>query len=410
MIDMPTIRGNNKRRTCKKRGVRHVGLYRETWAEIDLDAIEHNIKQMKKQLPRESKMFAVVKANGYGHGAVNVATVALQAGTEFLAVALLEEAIELREAGITAPILVFGYVHPKHAHIAAEHNITLTVFQTKWIQEVDENTLSQDLRVHFKWDTGMGRIGIHSKNDIKMFINELNRKNSIKLTGVYTHFATADDLKLTNFNAQKEMFNQWLAYFKTLWTADILIHWANSAATIRQPDDVFDAVRFGISMYGLYPSPSIRKLNSIQLKQAFSLHSRLIHVKKVKHGASISYGATYHTEQDEWIGTIPLGYADGWNRKLQGFHVLINGKRQKIVGRICMDQLMVKLDEPYDPGTKVTLIGKQDEEEITVDDVADYLETINYEIPCMITNRVPRIIKEHHLKTSDQTMEDQPAT
>lgn len=369
--------------------------YRETWAEVDLGAIQHNVKAIKQQLPPETKMFAVVKANGYGHGAIHTANAALIAGADFLAVALLEEALELRKAGITSPILVFGYVHPRYAYIAAKHQITLTVFQREWLQEVNEQTFQKKLHLHFKWDTGMGRIGIRSKKDIKLFLDELNSKRNIKLTGVYTHFATADHLYSTNFTTQKELFNDWLTYFKSLYQEKLMVHWANSAASIRNPNDVFDAIRFGISLYGLYPSSQIQKADMISLKPALSLHSRLIHVKKVKQGNPISYGATYYTEKDEWIGTIPIGYADGWSRKLQGFDVLVDGKRQKIVGRICMDQLMITLDQNYDIGTKVTLIGKQGTEEITATEVADYLGTINYEIPCMLTSRIPRVVNNN---------------
>lgn len=376
-----------------ERSILHVENYRETWAEIDLDAIQYNIQQMISIIPKECNMFAVVKANGYGHGAVRVATKALHAGADFLAVALLEEAIELREANIQAPILVFGYVSPGYASVAAKYNITLTVFHRKWLQQIDDRALSSKLHIHLKLDTGMGRIGLQSKNEIKQFLNELNNKNCIKLTGVYTHFSTADNLKMPYFSEQMEKFQVLLKYFQSVWPKRIMVHWANSATSLRQPDDVFDAIRFGVSMYGLYPSKSIQQVNTIKLKQAFSLHSRLIHVKKVQKGNSISYGATYNLNQDEWIGTIPIGYADGWNRRLQGFDVLINGERQKIVGRICMDQMMVKLNHRYDLGTKVTLIGKQELEEITVDEVATYLDTINYEIPCMISNRVPRIYK-----------------
>lgn len=368
-------------------------LYRKTWAEIDLEAIQYNIKEIKKQIPEETKIFAVVKANGYGHGAIPVAKSALEAGANYLAVALLEEALELRKAGIDAPILVFGYVPPEVAPIAAKYRITLTVFQLEWLESVNADKLPHKLNFHLKLDTGMGRLGLQTKEEISQFIKVLQKKQRIHLTGVYTHFATADDLALSLFIKQKKKFKKLLNHLQGLYFKDLCIHWSNSAAAIREPDQTFNAIRFGIAMYGLYPSTAVHKLKTISLKEAFSLHSELVHVKRIKKGSTISYGATYVAKEDEWIGTIPLGYADGWRRDLQGANVLIDGKRCEIVGRICMDQLMVKLDKKYKIGTKVTLIGVQKDKKITVDEVANYLGTINYEIPCMLTNRIPRFVK-----------------
>lgn len=368
-------------------------LYRKTWAEIDLSAIEHNIIQVKNKLPDKCKLFAVVKADGYGHGAIKVAQRALQAGADYLAVSLLEEALELRAEDIDAPILVFGHVHPENVEIAAKHHITLTAFQREWLNEVNQRATSTPLHIHLKLDTGMGRVGIQTDTELKQFIYELNQSNCIKLTGVYTHFATADELNTSYFSYQQNRFKQMLKFIKLLHDQKVMIHWANSATAIRMPEQTYDAIRFGISMYGLYPSQASH-YSSIQLREAFSLHSELIHVKKVYKGQKISYGGTYEAEQNEWIGTIPIGYADGWNRKLQDFYVLINGEQQRIVGRICMDQLMVRLHQPYPLGSKVTLIGKQGSEAITVDDIADYIDTINYEIPGMFSSRIPRIYRQ----------------
>lgn len=368
-----------------------MNLYRKTWAEIDLGAIKHNIKEVKGTLERDTKIFAVVKANGYGHGAVEVAKAALEAGADYLAVALLEEALELRKAGIKEPILVFGYVEAEGAKIAAKKNITLTVFHADWLDQVSKLKLEREIHIHLKLDTGMGRLGLREEGEIKQFLSLLSKSHQVSLKGVYTHFATADDLKYDVFERQKKTFKKFLQLLKQESKKDLCIHWSNSAATMREPDHTFNAVRLGIAMYGLYPSTSLRKSSSLHLKPAFSLHSKLTHVKKVKKGSSISYGATYIAEEDEWIGTLPIGYADGFKRKLQNSDLLVNGRRCKIVGRICMDQLMVKLDQYYDIGTKITLIGMQGEEEITADEVARHIDTINYEIPCMITSRVPRI-------------------
>lgn len=368
-------------------------IYRETWVEVDLDAIGYNLEQMKQKLPSTSNLIAVVKANAYGHGAVQIAKKALQSGVKALAVASLEEALELRGADIVAPILVFGRVSPKAAFVAAEQNITVTFFQKEWIQEVNRYTLTKELKVHLEMDTGMARAGLRTEEELTELLQILKRSPNIQLTGVYTHFATADEADLTYFHEQQSRFEQLLALFHRLWRDPVAIHIGNSAASIRFPKDMYHYIRYGIAMYGMYPSKTVKQEKGIPLKQAFSLHSQLIHIKQIDAGESISYGATYKANEKEWIGTIPIGYGDGWIRKLQGASVLVDGKRMPIVGRVCMDQTMVRLDKEYPIGTKVTLIGKQDGAIIEMDEVADYLDTINYEIPCMINQRIPRIYK-----------------
>jgi alanine racemase len=372
-------------------------LYRHTWAEINLDAIAYNIRQIKEKLPQDSNVIAVVKANAYGHGIVPVAKKALESGANALAVALLEEAVTLREASIEAPILVLGAVPAEFASVAADYHITLTFFQLDWIRDVVNQDLNHTLNLHLKLDTGMGRIGIRSNEELVSILQELVKNKNIHLSGIFTHFATADDSDLTFYKEQTSRFEAFMHEFKKHWKEPVLVHIGNSAAAIRFPEKMYNCVRFGISMYGLYPSPEVREEHAIQLQQAFSLHSRLVHVKKIEKGESVSYGKTYIAEEDEWIGTIAIGYGDGWNRKLQGMSVLVNGKRMPIVGRVCMDQTMIKLDQFYEVGTKVTLIGSEGNECIEMDEVAQYLDTINYEIPCMINERIPRIyVQSNH--------------
>lgn len=366
-------------------------MIRETWAEVNLDHVGYNIEQIKTKLPEATSIIAVVKADGYGHGSVEVAKKAIASGASALAVALLEEALILRKASIQAPILVLGRVPAKHAHLAADHQITLTFFQKEWLMELQDHPLKHPLKLHMKWDTGMGRIGITSETELKEVLQELKKTSNVSLTGVYTHFATADELDSNYYFKQRECFEKVLEVFKQEWHQPVIIHIGNSAASIRFPENMHQYIRFGISMYGLYPSSSIKDSNMISLKQAFSLHSRLAHVKKVSAGESISYGQTYTAEKDEWVGTVPIGYGDGWIRRLQGFHVLVNGKYRPIIGRICMDMMMIRLDQEYEAGTKVTLIGTQGDNRISMDDVADYLGTINYEIPCMLNERIPRV-------------------
>ncbi|MFG6116507.1 alanine racemase [Halobacillus sp. MO56] len=365
-------------------------FYRDSWVEIRLDAISHNIQQLRKHIPNEKKIFAVVKANAYGHGDVQVAGAALDAGADALAVSLLDEALRLREHGITAPILVMGWIRSQDAPIAAAHDIAVTFFQKEWIQEVKRLELPSPLKLHMKWDTGMGRVGIRTLDELESLLAELD-DDRLLLEGVFTHFATADEEDFVYFERQQRLYKDMRTYIEKVWPKPIVFHSSNSATSLRFPGQQEDMLRFGISLYGLYPSPVVKAERPIELQPAFSLHSRLVHVKQVKKGDCISYGATYCAKEDEWIGTIPLGYADGWIRQLQGMDVLIAGKRMPIVGRICMDQFMVKLDQPYETGEKVTLIGRQGNEEISMDEVAAYLHTINYEVPCIISSRVPRI-------------------
>lgn len=368
--------------------------YRDSIAEIDLSAIKYNIEQLKKRLKEGTGIYAVVKADAYGHGDIQVARAALEAGAGGLAVALLDEAVKLRQAGIESPILVMGWTRPGDAMVAAEHGITLTVFQEEWLEQVEELSFSQPLRLHLKIDTGMGRVGIRTPEEMERVLQIMGGQSSLKLEAVFTHFATADEADTEYFETQQNRFEELFSHFKRNWPEDVEIHTSNSATSMRFPERMDHFVRFGISMYGLYPSPVVKKEKPIDLNPAFQLKSRLVHVKKLEAGESISYGATYTTEKDEWIGTVPLGYADGWIRKLQGMDVLVDGKRHPIVGRICMDQFMICLDQEYPIGTKVTLIGKQGEEEISADEVADHLDTINYEIPCMISQRVPRVFQQ----------------
>ncbi|WP_027956787.1 alanine racemase [Halobacillus kuroshimensis] len=368
--------------------------YRDSIAEIDLSAIEANIQQLRQRLHPESGIYAVVKADAYGHGDVQVAAEALRAGAGGLAVAIMDEALKLRDAGIEAPLLVMGWTRPEDAPLAAANDITVTVFQKEWLHQVQTDACSKPLSIHLKLDTGMGRIGIRDTEEMDAVLEAVKAEGTFQLKGIFTHFATADDGDTSYYQRQADEFQRLMAHFKRVWPEDVEIHTSNSATSMRFPERMDHFVRFGISMYGLYPSADVKQERPIELTPAFSLTSCLVHVKQVGPGESISYGATYTTEKEEWIGTVPLGYADGWIRRLQGMEVLVDGKRHPIVGRICMDQFMIRLDQEYPIGTKVTLIGKQGNDEVTTDEVADYLDTINYEIPCIISRRVPRVYRK----------------
>lgn len=377
---------------CEKMEV----FYRETYAEIDLQAITYNISEMKKRLPEHVEVFAAVKANAYGHGHIECAKTAIEAGATCLLVAYLDEAVALRRAEIEAPILVLGVTNSDYAPIAAKYNISLTAFNLEWMQAVEEKlTNNQTICVHIKCDTGMGRIGLKEVTDLKQMEEHMAHSKKIKFSGIYTHFSTADQREEKYYQQQLARFKQMVGNLNIL---PPYIHAANSAATLIHNDSFFTAVRVGIAMYGLTPSVEINKQLPFHLKQAFSLHSAITHVKQVSPGEKIGYGATYTAKGNEWIATIPIGYGDGWMRKLSGQEIIVAGKRMPIVGRICMDQMMVRLADYQPVGTKVTLIGTQGDERISVDEVAKKLETINYEVTCVVSARVPRIYSEKEVQ------------
>jgi alanine racemase len=364
--------------------------FRDTWAEINLDYLNENIRNIKQHIASdEVKLFAVVKANAYGHGYVQIASTALEAGAHGLAVAFLDEAILLRKEGIEAPILVMGATRAKDVKLASGHNISLTAFSLEWLEEAaGELDQTSSLNLHIKCDTGMGRIGVRSAEELKEMEKFIHTRSHFRLEGVFTHFATADQLDDAYLERQLEKFKGMLDVLDEL---PPYVHSSNSAAALRKSDTYFNSIRIGIAMYGLSPSQEMKKVLPVRLKEVFSLHSKLIHSKVAEAGDKISYGSTYETSGNEWIGTIPVGYADGWLRKLQGQEVIVEGERVPIVGRICMDQCMISVPRSLKAGTKVTLIGQQGNEAVTIDEIAEKLETINYEIPCIISWRVPRV-------------------
>jgi len=367
-------------------------FYRDTWAEVDLDCISKNLTSIKNLLPDGVDIFAVVKANAYGHGDIHVAKTALDAGAAYLAVAFMDEAIALRNKGIRAPILVLGASRPEDAQVAAKFNLTLTVFQKEWLEKAKKHLGSNDrLLLHIKVDTGMGRLGVRSAEDLRDVEQMIAEDARFYLEGIFTHFATADELDTDYFEEQYARFENMLS---VLNKRPKYIHSSNSAAAIRFPKAYFNAVRIGIAMYGLTPSREMEEEIPFPLNEAFSLQTKLVNVKKLKKGDKVSYGATYECRQDEWIGTLPIGYADGWIRKLQGQEVLVEGERVPIVGRICMDQCMIRLPHDMPVGKKVTLIGRQGNEFISINEIAAKLDTINYEVPCIIASRVPRLYKQ----------------
>ncbi len=372
-------------------------FYRDTWVDVNLDAISENVKTIKGNLPEGVHVMAVVKANAYGHGAIEVATEALAAGATYLGVAILDEALALRQAGIKAPILVLGLVRPEDCQLAADNQIAVTVFQKDWLETASIYLDGKaQLHCHIKIDTGMGRIGLRTVEEIDNIVPIIKQTQNLVVEGLFTHLATADEVDMPYYEKQQTRFSWLVNVFEEKYGTEVpLKHCANSAAALRFGDRSYNLVRLGIAMYGLSPSPAIKPLLPVPLQEAFTLQSNITHIKKLPKGEGVSYGVTYETRRDEWIATVPIGYADGWIRANQSGDVLVNGERAPIVGRICMDQMMIRLQKPVKVGTTVTLIGENNGVLLSMDEVAERLGTINYEVPCVISYRVPRVIRKN---------------
>ncbi|MTI95707.1 MAG: alanine racemase [Firmicutes bacterium] len=366
--------------------------YRPTWAEINLANIAHNVREFRRHVGDGTRLMAVVKADGYGHGAVEVGRAALAAGADWLAVALVEEGIELRQAGIASPILVLGFLPPEGVNAALQYHLTPAVVDMNSLRLLEEEAMRQRRRVavHLKVDTGMGRLGLRDEAAVALAERALKSPN-LELQAIFTHFAAADDADKTFTMQQLDKFKRTV---ETLKGAPVLTHCSNSAATIDVPEARGDLVRIGISLYGLYPSSEVKPL--VDLRPALSLHTQVATVKEVPAGTPISYGCTFVTERPSRIATLPIGYADGYNRRLSGrANVLLRGKRVPLVGRVCMDYCMADVTDldGVEPGEQVTLYGSQGAATISVDETARLLDTINYEITCAVSARVPRIYR-----------------
>jgi alanine racemase len=369
-------------------------FYRPTRVEISLDALQHNIHAFQQKLPDSIRIMAVVKADAYGHGAVEVSKEAVRCGVDYLAVAFLDEALELRNAGITAPILALGYTSPEGLSIALQHDITINVYSQEVLEAL--KVLKSDtkkLKIHIKLDTGMGRLGLQTGPEAIAFIEEALQLPGIEVEGLFTHFANADEIDKSYTFEQYRRMERIVQHFKDKGVEFTYLHAGNSAAAIDLPELTYNMVRLGISMYGLYPSNEVNA-SAIELKPVLSLKTGVVHLKTLPPDSGISYGTIYHTKDDEQIATLPIGYADGYSRMLtQKAEALIHGHRVPVVGRICMDQCMIRVSEVQQakPGDEVVLIGEQGGQRISVEEVASMLNTINYEITCMISHRVPRI-------------------
>ncbi len=375
-------------------------------AEIDLKAIAHNVKELRRITHPKARLMAVVKANGYGHGVIEVAQCALQNGAAALGVARIEEGIQIREAGIQAPILIFGYTVPELAADLLEYDLIQSVYTAASARKLSRTaaSLGKKIKAHLKVDTGMGRLGLLSQNfkpDNSAAINAdaleetlaIAGLDGLELEGMFTHFATADSADKSYAEKQLHLFMKYLKRLHQDGLNPPVRHAANSAALIDMPQSHLDMVRPGIAIYGLYPSDEVNK-KQVSLKPAMALKARIIHLKKVPAGFNVSYGITHETQKPTTIATVPVGYADGLSRLLSSRgQMLVHGQRVPIIGRVCMDLTLLDVGsiENVQMGDEVVIFGQQVNETLTVDEMASSLNTINYEIVSTITARVPRV-------------------
>ena len=372
--------------------------YYRVYADIDLDAIYENVKNAKALLKKDTKMMAIVKADGYGHGAVEVAR-QIDELVDAYGVAILEEGIELRKAGFTKPILILGYT-PKPLYPAMiRYDIATAVFTMEMAKEISDTAVAmhKNANIHIKLDTGMSRIGFAITKESKEIIEQIAKLPGIEIKGCFSHFARMDEKDKTKANEQFAKFTKMVNALEKDGVDLGIRHISNSAGIMEAPEVQMDMVRNGICLYGLYPSEEVQK-ERLPLKPAMELKAYVSYVKTLEPGVEIGYGGTYTTTKKTRVATIPVGYADGYSRCLSGKgSVLIHGKKAPILGRVCMDQFMVDVTDIDNVcvGERVTLFGKDGDSCITIEEISAMAHSFNYEFVCDIGKRIPRVYYRH---------------
>ncbi len=374
-------------------------------ADIDLDAVYENVAEVKKHISDDVKVMLIIKADGYGHGAVPIAK-ALHGLADGFGVAIVEEGMELRDANVNEPVLILGYTGPEYLDEVVSYDLTQTIFDYDTAKLLSDIAVKQSkkAKVHIKIDTGMNRIGFKDCEESIDEILRIKELHGICAEGIFTHLAKADEADIEAVIIQYKRFTDFVGRLEAAGVHFDIVHAANSAAIIDSPHMKLDMVRCGIATYGLYPSDEVDKIR-IVLKPAMSLTSHISYVKTVEAGQGISYNGTFVTTRETKVATIPVGYADGYPRLLSSKgRVLIRGKAAPIIGRICMDQFMVDVTDIPDAarGDKVTLVGTDGDLTISLDEIAALTETINYEVACDISKRVPRKHYFHLWNTKEQ--------
>lgn len=368
-----------------------MGELRHAWVEVDLGAIAHNVRVLRSMVPAATRLMAVVKADGYGHGALDVARTALSAGAGRLGVATVGEAVALRDAGIEAPLHVLSEAPVEAADVLVERDIIATLVSREFAVALSRAAMlaGKQAAYHLKVDSGMNRIGVRAEDagDTAAWLKDMP---GLLFEGMFTHFATADTPGDWEFGRQVQRFASAVDDVRTEWARPAIVHSANSAATILHPETHLDMVRCGIALYGLHPSRAT--YGAVELKPAMSVKARVSQVKRIGLGEGVSYGFTWHAGGPTTIATLPVGYADGVHRVLSNtMSVLIGGRRCRQVGRVCMDQLMVEVpDGGVRQGDEAVIVGEQGSAAISMDELADLAGTINYEMACGFAIRLPR--------------------
>ena len=375
--------------------------YQRVWAEVDLDAIWENMVHMKENIAEKTKILAVIKTDGYGHGGVPIAKMLEQLDFMFgYAAATYEEAHVLREAGVKKPILILGYTFPYCYEELIREEIRPAVYRRDTVEELvaAAANVGQKAKVHIKVDTGMGRIGITPDEEGLEFVRFLMGHPELEVEGIFTHFAKSGEEDKTSANHQLALFQNFIDRIQTELGLTIPVkHCSNSAAILEMPQANMDMVRAGITTYGLYPSEEVRK-DIVPLRAAMSLYSHIVYCKTIHAGQSVSYGGLFTAQKDTRVATIPVGYGDGYPRSLSGKgYVLIRGKKAPILGRVCMDQFMVDISEipGVMEGDKVTLLGVDGTERITAEELGELSGRFNYEFVCDLGKRIPRVYRQH---------------
>ena len=383
--------------------------FERAYAKIHLDRIEENMKAMQKKLTPGTKMFGVVKADGYGHGAVPVAKT-IDPYVFAYAVATAEEAFQLRRHGIIKDILILGVTPAGHYEEVIRQDICMTVFQFERAEQMSAcaRTLGKKARVHIAVDTGMSRIGFAPTEKSADIVKKIAELPGLDICGMFTHFARADEFDKTFAEKQLQRFRTFHMYLADRQVQIPIVHCSNSAGIMDLKEANMDAVRAGITIYGLYPSDEVEKDQMI-IKPAMELKSFITYIKEIEAGSAVSYGGTFVAEHTMIIGTVGIGYADGYPRNASGKgHVLVCGKKVPILGRVCMDQLMIDLTAVPEAveGSEVTLLGRDGELEISMDELAESCGGFHYEIPCVIGKRVPRVYVKNEEVIGTQSCEE----
>lgn len=369
-------------------------VYHRAVAEIDLDAIGFNIRQIKSRLKPETRLMAVVKADAYGHGAVEASKICLYNGAEQLAVATCDEGVELRQSSIQVPVIILGNTVESQLETVISNSLTQTVFCYDTAKAISDAAvrLGKKALVHIKIDTGMGRIGFLPSEESLNTIEEIFRLPNIDVTGIFTHFATADEADKTFTLEQYKKFRFMTDSLEKRGHTGLVRHCSNSAAILDMPQLQLDMARAGIIIYGMYPSSQVSE--DLALKPAMKLKSQISYVKEVNADTSIGYGRTYFTDKKTKVATVPVGYADGYSRKCSNkSRVIVKGQYAPVIGNVCMDQMMIDVTyiENVKIGDSVTLMGKEGNLSVSAEELADIQGTINYEIVCNVGKRVPRV-------------------